>query len=248
MGALNKPSRGERFRSGLRRLARLRERRAVRAMALLLLLFLALSAAVHSPRLLSLDRQLTLAVQSLRSDRLDRLAAASTLLGDTVPLIVTGALSAGLLWLAGLRPAAVMCLAALLALPLNLVLKAAVGRPRPTSSLVEVILPAVGLSFPSGHAMASVMFYCFLALLAWLHLVRPVARWCVTFLLVFVAVCISASRVYLGVHWFSDVAGGWVAGLFFLLLLAELYRKIALSDRAGDPADGGPVRAGPPGH
>jgi undecaprenyl-diphosphatase len=108
---------------------------------------------------------------------------------------------------------------------LDLALKEVVDRPRPAGDGIQVIVPATGLSFPSGHALSSCLVYGFLALMAWTHIRRCGVRRLVTAILALLPVGIGLSRVYLGVHWFSDVIGGWAAGLFCLLLLAEADRR-----------------------
>lgn len=87
-------------------------------------------------------------------------------------------------------------------------LKAVVARPRPT--LWPWLLPTSGYSFPSGHAVAGMAFY---PLLGWLA-VRPWKRPRTGFLLgALVGVFIGVGRLYVGVHWPSDVLAGWAIGL-----------------------------------
>jgi undecaprenyl-diphosphatase len=220
----------ERVRQFLARLARLRENKAIPFLLIAGTVFLALSLAAHSPGVLSADRAITRALQGMGNDLVARLASAFTFLGNTVTLIVVGAFAVATFALFRKPWAALLTAASLLSLPLNIVLKELVGRPRPTGDLVDVILPAVGLSFPSGHAMASVSFFGFLALMAWIHLPRRKRRTFFVSAFVLVAVCVSLSRVYVGAHWLSDVLGGWTAGSFFLLLLAELYKVAATAE------------------
>ena len=88
---------------------------------------------------------------------------------------------------------------------LNLATKQFFARERP--SLWESIAPENTFSFPSGHAMGSATLACVLILLAW----RTRWRWpMVAAMLVFVAM-VGLSRVYLGVHYPSDILGGWMA-------------------------------------
>ena len=85
-----------------------------------------------------------------------------------------------------------------------------VGRPRP--ELVDHLVQVTGLSFPSGHATNSAIIYLTLAgLVAQVTPRRVVRRYVLLLALVLVG-AIGASRVYLGVHWPSDVLAGWCAG------------------------------------
>ena len=88
---------------------------------------------------------------------------------------------------------------------LNLATKQFFARERPT--LWESIAPEHSFSFPSGHAMGSATLACVLILLAW----RTRWRWpVVAAMLLFVAM-VGLSRVYLGVHYPSDILAGWAA-------------------------------------
>lgn len=85
-----------------------------------------------------------------------------------------------------------------------------VGRPRP--ELVDHLVQVTGLSFPSGHATNSAIIYLTLAgLVAQVTHGRAVRRYVLGLAVVLVG-AIGVSRVYLGVHWPSDVLAGWCAG------------------------------------
>ncbi len=214
------------------RLAWVRENRAILCIALLFGVFFVLSLVIHSPGLLRIDQRITRTIQQAASDPLNRIAGGITYLGS-IGTLVALELCAAVVFFRTRRPwAAWLCVATLLWLPLNHLAKELIGRPRPADSLVTVILPAVGLSFPSGHAMGSTIVYGFLAFLAWVHIPRRKPRLFWTAALVAVAAGISLSRVYLGVHWFSDVVGGWTAGLFFVLILAEIYKAVGAAELA----------------
>ncbi len=92
-------------------------------------------------------------------------------------------------------------------------LKTLFHRARP----LEQVIPATGYSFPSGHAFASTVFYGMMICLVW-HLVRPLwARWLLTVLGVLGIGAIGLSRVYLNVHFLTDVIAGWTSGTAWLL-------------------------------
>ncbi|MFI6760096.1 phosphatase PAP2 family protein [Micromonospora sp. NPDC050417] len=107
------------------------------------------------------------------------------------------------------------------ALALDPSLKALVGRLRP---VVDVPVAAgVGNSFPSGHALGSIVAYGAL-LLVFLPAIRPRWRRCA---IVFVAVLVFAiglTRIALGVHFVSDVIGGWLLGLAWLVVTGYAFR------------------------
>lgn len=211
-------------RSG--RLALLRENRAILVLVGLFLAFLSLASVARSQWLFAWDHRVSLAVQQYRSPVLDGLAGALSAIGNTESLVALGALAATSFLRRRLRRAALLVALSVIGLPLNVAIKALVGRPRPGGD-VQVILPALGLSFPSGHSMGSAMVYGTLAFLVWVHDRHPHRRRVVTPMLAVLPVFIGLSRIYLGAHWLSDVIGGWTVGLFFLLLFAEGYKLLA---------------------
>ena len=97
---------------------------------------------------------------------------------------------------------------------LTTVLKNVIQRPRPIGA--DQFLHGESFSFPSGHALGSLIGYGMLAYL----LVLPVDRRRQQLLIVAAAgvliVAIGFSRLYLGVHYFSDIIGGYAAGLLWL--------------------------------
>jgi undecaprenyl-diphosphatase len=107
---------------------------------------------------------------------------------------------------------------------LNTALKALFARPRPT--VVPHLAEAYAPSFPSGHAMVSAIVYLTLgALLAQLTESRRLKAYVlgVALLLSFL---VGLTRVFLGVHYLTDVLGGWMAGLAWALLTALLVRAM----------------------
>lgn len=105
---------------------------------------------------------------------------------------------------------------------LNQGLKFWFGRPRPESAFYE----QTGLSFPSGHAMIGAAFYGVLMYLIWTN-VRPRGlRWLLVLLLGLWILLIGYSRIYLNVHYASDVLAGWSAGFLVLVFTLLILRRV----------------------
>jgi undecaprenyl-diphosphatase len=96
-------------------------------------------------------------------------------------------------------------------------------RTRPLAPLLE---QAKGYSFPSGHALMSFTFYGLLIYLTWLNIKNTWLKWfCITALVLLIFI-IGLSRVYLRVHYASDVVAGYCMGFIWLLLSVWVLGKI----------------------
>lgn len=103
------------------------------------------------------------------------------------------------------------------------ILKALVERPRPPLFFHAIF--ETDYSFPSSHATAAVALYAFLAYSAWKLDLKFRSAWIVLFSVVILAV--GFSRVYLGVHYPSDVLGGYVVGGIFAWLGIRVAKKLS---------------------
>jgi undecaprenyl-diphosphatase len=81
-------------------------------------------------------------------------------------------------------------------------------------------------SFPSGHSMASFCFYGALALIAIAQTRSPLRRWAIGLGVVALALMVGFSRIYLGVHYPTDVLGGYLAGIAWLALICGTGHRI----------------------
>ena len=104
---------------------------------------------------------------------------------------------------------------AISSLVLMLLLKQLFQRKRPLSPLLKA---AKGLSFPSGHAIMAVTFYGLLIYILQHTIEIDWLRWITTTLIVVLIILIGFSRIYLRVHYASDVLGGFIIGLLWLLI------------------------------
>ena len=186
------------------------------ALALLALsVFGWLAENVYDEEATILDDSLGPYLYGLSVPALDTAMRVASLVGSIVvigPLFVLVAV--WLLRLGRAREALFLAVALVGGVLLNQTMKVFFQRPRPALSWAE---PIPEYSFPSGHAMNSLIFYASLAVIAWVVLGRKrgIATFCAAFVIVF---SVGVSRIYLGHHYFSDVLGAYSAGLVWLLI------------------------------
>jgi undecaprenyl-diphosphatase len=101
-------------------------------------------------------------------------------------------------------------------------------------------------SFPSGHTMNAIIFYVALALILWSVVGRRLGLTALA-LAVVVAIAVGVSRIYLGYHYLTDVVGGLVAGIAWLLVVGASFRARPTWRRWRGDATTPVVRAGGPG-
>ncbi len=127
---------------------------------------------------------------------------------------------------------------------MSYLLKIGFGRPRP--DLVPHVSYVYTASFPSGHSMMSAVTYLTLgALLARIHPERRIKVY-ILIISVLTTLAVGISRVYMGVHWPTDVLGGWTLGASWALLCWLVMRVLQIHGHINpeNPADEG-TDAGP---
>ena len=145
-------------------------------------------------------------------------------IGDTRPVVMIAAAVMLLMFFALRHRAELMFFSAAVAgsAVLNKAIKLLIQRERPD---VHRLVEETGYSFPSGHTMVACAMYGALVFLLWRHTPSRAGR---TLLVAASGVLISAialSRIYLGVHYPSDIVGGLLAGGAWLALSVAVYRK-----------------------
>jgi undecaprenyl-diphosphatase len=192
--------------------------------------FLALASEVAGRETDGLDGAVLLWIAGVRSPSLNAFFRSITALGSSP---VLGVLTAGVViasWLAGRRRPALALAVAMLGVPLlSRSLKTIYARARPDiiANLEQVSSP----SFPSGHTLGTVVFCSTIALLVYEHIVRRSLRLFVVGFSLCIGALVAASRVYLGVHFPSDVIGGALVGVTWSLGVAAVERWVARAGR-----------------
>ena len=105
---------------------------------------------------------------------------------------------------------------------LNRILKLIIARPRPPRLRLVI---ENGYSFPSGHSMVSFAFYGFLIYLINKNLKNKKIKYPLIILLSLLILLIGISRIYLGVHYVTDVLGGYIIGLIYLIVFIKILKK-----------------------
>ena len=168
--------------------------------------FAGLADEIHEQEAIPFDEPILRFAHQLARDGFDRFFVLMSQVGyaqGVVPFDV--ALVLVLTWLRRFREATFAAFALGGSALLNLSVKQVFARERP--SLWDSIAPETTFSFPSGHAMGSATLACVLILLAW----RTRWRWPVFVASAVFTIAVGLSRVYLGVHYPSDILAGWAA-------------------------------------
>lgn len=169
----------------------------------------------ESPLMLDVDQSVYRWAASMRSQPATTFFVTFTHLGGPIGLAILGLAVAALLFVRGHRGLALyVVITAAMGGVMNLVLKGLFERARP--DLAEALRQAHGYSFPSGHAMGSMIILGSLAYV----MARSWGPWrlrsaTIALLLASIAT-VGLSRVYLGVHWISDIGAGFAAGFVWL--------------------------------
>jgi len=199
---------GLRFIGGLLRQKGWRLALLFAGLLLPLWLFAELADEVHELEAIVFDDPLLLRAQALASPALDRFFLLLSAVGyryGVIPADVS--ICVALLALRRWREATFAAVSFSGSALLNMATKSFFQRDRPT--LWESIAPESTFSFPSGHAMGSMTLAMVVLLLAW----NTRWRWPAAVLAGSFTLLVGVSRIYLGVHYPSDILGGWAAGM-----------------------------------
>lgn len=174
-------------------------------------LFTELAETVQAGATLALDNSVLQWMAIHQSATATTAALEASALGTGTVVIMMALVAGMFLALTGQRrPAILLCVATIGGLALNLLLKLHYHRPRPHIFAWDTNV--VSSSFPSGHAMNAVIVYGTIAFLAARLTDRRLVRLITQILAVVVVVAICTSRLYLGVHYPTDVLGGAIIG------------------------------------
>lgn len=178
--------------------------------------FAILGASIETQTIRAFDSAVIHRVQAATPSWLTSLLLVFTFLGSVQALVVLVICTAlTMLWQKKRWEALFLAVAVGGGMLFNLLLKELFRRERPD---LHRLIQEEGYSFPSGHSMASFLFYGMVAVFLYLFVVSRLAKLGIVLAAVILIVCVGASRIYLGVHYPSDVLAGYVAGGAWLVL------------------------------
>lgn len=190
-------------------------------------LFIDLTETLQSRALGSIDSKIIEFIISFRNPELTSILQFITHVGDLKGyLIVTGLCTALFYWkFKSWRFVVELIVVQGVAALSNVALKRVINRARPDA---DHLVSVETLSYPSGHAMSAIAFYGFLIYLIYIFKLNNWLKTGLITIFIFLILAIGISRVYLGVHYPSDVVGGYIAGSIWVVFCIVLFNVIDL--------------------
>lgn len=187
-----------------------------------IIIFVAILEEIFDKEKIALDTIIyTIVVQKMRTDILTIFFKSITHLGGAYILIGISILA--IILSKNKKILLTIPINLALATSLNVFLKNIVQRPRPEGYR---LVDETGYSFPSGHSMISAAFYGLLIYLIWKNVKNKILRNTLCITLSVLIILIGLSRIYLGVHYASDVIGGFVISIAYLTVFTAIIKTI----------------------
>ena len=178
----------------------------------------------------AIDTSINVWIPSIQSSGLTLLAKGIAVVFDTTSLVVFSLVISGILFLKNYKPHGLLLLAAMGGDGLIVsILKTLEHASRPTNG----IFSDNSFSYPSGHSAGCIVFGGILAYFARQYWQSKRSRALIGVSMGAVVGVVGFDRVYLNVHWFSDVWGGWLFGGFWLLSVLLVFRLLHVNGRFG---------------
>lgn len=171
-------------------------------------------------KILNMDYLVILAINNIIDSRLTALFKFITLFGDWyLPIFI---ICITFLFLKNKSYSIILTINYLLGILLSVTTKLIISRPRPNYSIIPT---PDNYSFPSGHTLTSIVFYGMLYYLISQTIKNEILKLTLSIFLTFLLILISFSRIYLGVHYFTDVLGGIILGSILVAQNINIVRK-----------------------
>jgi undecaprenyl-diphosphatase len=192
--------------------------------ALSLAVFSIIALSISDNQIHRFDDSLITWIQGMESQGMTRWMELFTWIGSGIPVVIITILSMVVLYVFLRHRRELLFLGCVIAgsAILNSLLKLMFQRARPT---IHRIIEVSGYSFPSGHSMAAFSLYGGLAFLIWKHIPTVAGRVLMIIVSAMFILMIGMSRIYLGVHYPSDVVGGYFMSGCWLAVCIWFYQR-----------------------
>ena len=188
--------------------------------AILMILFIIITALVVTDSIAWFDDSVYNFIIGLRSNPLDFILKTITRLGDTVVIMIIVVLT---LIILNKRERVILGSSTIITVTLNQTIKHILQRPRPDHLR---LIKQGGFSYPSGHSMIAVCVYGIMIYLINKKVQNKTLKIALSILLTILILAIGISRIYVGVHYPSDVLGGFILSTVILLINLTFTDKI----------------------
>ncbi len=185
------------------------------------IIFLALAEDVFNKEIIEADALGYKVISTyLMSDFVTPIAKIITKFGGATFLIITSIVL--LLVIKNKKIGIAICSNLAIIAGFNAILKNILQRPRP---MEYRLINETGYSFPSGHSAVSMAFYGFIIYLIYKYIKNKYVKWTLMTILGVLTISIGISRIYLGVHYTSDVLAGFLVSISYLILYINIVNK-----------------------
>ena len=191
-----------------------------------LILFLILTFTIFNNKIAIIDKYVENFIISIRSEKLTKVMTIITNISSAYTLIAITLLL--LIVLKDKKKGLLVLLNLIYVFIANQIVKLLFRRNRPIDDLH--LVNASGFSFPSGHSMVSMAFYGLLSYLIYINIKNKFLKTLVIIFTVIFILLIGFSRIYLGVHYFSDVIGGFLLAIVYLMIFIHFNKNKIIGD------------------
>ncbi len=183
-----------------------------------------IAVMITNKQIAGFDSSIISAVQGLESPALTALFKIFTFIGSTATVAVLSLLLLVFMYFVMRYRSEVFLFIAVMGgtVVFNQIFKYMFHRERPS---IHRLVEETGFSFPSGHSMLAFALFGVVAFLLWHELSSRIARGIVIVVAALVILCVGISRIYLGVHYPSDVLGGYLSSGFVLTIMIWFYQR-----------------------
>lgn len=188
--------------------------------------FLVLSTYAALTPFFNIDLQISKTIQSLKFFGFPEIMWIISMVGNNPWIVLATGLVFFLLYQASMRTELYATMFAVIgSVTIGTMAKFIIHRPRPDPDIINVLVRLSDKSFPSNHVLIFTAFFGFLLYLSLYVFKRSAINILFSIVLTSLVLGVGVSRIFLGAHWASDVVGGYLLGLLWLIVTIRIYKQ-----------------------